>query len=71
MIELAFVFFLTVYPEEGEAIWYVEDYGMSATDCTDAMVHYHETDPTWSRGVPSCEIDKQETHTQNNTQGEF
>jgi len=57
-ITTTFVFLLTVWGADLPAPdVYVEDSALTISDCGDRMEAYNKADPTWSRGVPSCEID--------------
>lgn len=55
---LKFVFLLTIWTADSPVPQvYVEDHNLTGEDCAALVVAYHEADPTYSRGVPSCEID--------------
>lgn len=53
-----FILLLSVYLDGKTAEMHVDDYGLTGEDCVIAMIEYDATDPDWSRGVPSCELQK-------------
>jgi len=54
---MKFVFLLTIWASYGDAPkTSIEDYNLTAGDCTARMVAYAEADPAFSKGVPSCEF---------------
>ena len=58
MDPVTFVFLLTTWsPDVPHAMVDVTATGLSATECTTAMAEYNRTNPTWTDGNPSCEID--------------
>ena len=58
MEPITFVFLLTLWTGDApNANVFVEDAGLTASDCTTRMAAYNAASPTWERGVPSCEID--------------
>lgn len=55
---LKFVFLLTIWNANTPAMQVnVADYALSGSDCIAAMESYSATDPAYSKGIPSCEID--------------
>lgn len=55
---ITYVFLLTLWTADvPHAQVYVEDTGLSGSDCITAMDAYNEANPTWTKGNPSCEID--------------
>jgi len=57
MDALTFVFLLTTWSPETLATVDVADHNLSGTDCVEAVEFYNESNPMWTDGIPSCEID--------------
>lgn len=55
---MKFVFLLTIWSATSpQPDVYVEDYNLTGEDCVQMIMDYNASDPTWSRGNPSCEPD--------------
>ena len=52
-----FLFILTLYNESGIGSAQIQDHGLTAEDCTQAMIDYAVTNPNFTEGAPSCEFD--------------
>lgn len=58
---LKFVFLLTIWNAEQEMNHvYVVDSGLTGEDCIAAVENYALTNPEYTHGLPSCEIDHAE-----------
>lgn len=53
---LKFAFLLTIWNADVPAV-YVEDYGLTGTDCIQAIADYNAKNPHHTAGAPSCELD--------------